>query len=1288
MPLEPRQETVVQVIYKTAEKTFDGPIGGYKTLDGSDDTGNDAALVAAQQPQTQPAPQVQAAPSPQEEATQASASAQFIQPAEPETTPTPEVQFTQPAEPETTPTPEVQSPAVVAETQEQTPTRQTPVIAPPATTQKPEAEPTTTTNAATSDKASSGDTSPTRAATKPGQETDSVASQASSQITGSTPTQDNSISSPSIAVNAASSSTSSTAASVSSQSDGMSGGAKAGLAIGILLAIGLLLGLIFFCYRRKKKQQREAYQVADDDEKSMARDVNNGATVGRAASTRTTSTAPRLSLRPVTQFLPDLAGKRKSGNALANAGGRNLAPADAMNEKKAAQMQSSHPANPFGDHAENSEKTMAPREERAMVPNQANDPTNPFGNHAEALEKPANADRSLPTDAPVPAPLRIRTPTPEGSSHAAGVAGAAGAALVAAGVAGHKANAPAPLNMTPNRAASPGPMPSPAGTEFSMSSATPASMANGPPPSNVHRVQLDFKPSMDDELGLRAGQLVRLLHEYDDGWLSLARIPTAAALALEDLHLRRSMSPGPYGGGPQRPNMPPPGRKRRSNSASEFRERRASPPGPSPMNPNAQNILSSVQKVPLQLQAITAPDQPPPTAAPPPSSMPSRKPVPGQAISAGEDSGAGEMDVSGESHFAASRNANTQPTYDFLSGGGGASPLKAQPLHQSFRQSTMGKPDLANENLRAQLKSLQYEVNSLKSEREFERLRHEQALQDVQERAEADFKKAQASESSKNISSHKYEAMVRQMKEAQDQATNHQVSLEKKVRILQEQNQSLKEDVDEGEAAVATLDRQYKHQLHDIESKQSTLQKTLSDLRADLDMKSSALQHTQERLSKKEFEAGHLESENLRLKAQAGDSETLAVIKRELSDQVAHIRRLETTNREQSAELKQFRRVYKAVEIVEEEKRDLQDKLGLMEDLRTELREAQLRRQILEDERQSWTSYLQGFQEADYDSPEAVARALMKERAETASLVERLGRIQPELSEKDYIIKNLEEERSKCEAELEKLRSSGGAGDFRVRARLERQRALAVKEVDYLRDQLRTFDSEEQTYTSNQFDAQKSKRIQDLESLVDQYRQELQSLNESFSQLESQVQQQQQQPLLSSPRKRHHDSDGQDTDLLGQLSRKNRTLQDTLSTLQTTNAQLSADLSATRTQLSSLQKESRTRILALRANPTSTYLSMRQSEIDSLRAENKALLAQFVPSTHPDSSSPPTDPIQTVPVHSLNNARAELRALETALADKEKRMLRLKQIWSLKSLEFREAVASLLGWRMDFLPNG
>ncbi|KAL8864539.1 MAG: hypothetical protein Q9174_007315 [Haloplaca sp. 1 TL-2023] len=432
---------------------------------------------------------------------------------------------------------------------------------------------------------------------------------------------------------------------------------------------------------------------------------------------------------------------------------------------------------------------------------------------------------------------------------------------------------------------------------------------------------------------------------------------------------------------------------------------------------------------------------------------------------------------------------------------------------------------------------------------------------------------------------------------------------------------------------MSSLDRQYKHQLQEIESKHATLQKTLSDVRADLGIKSSALQNVQERLAKKETDMWSLESENLKLKAQAGDTDEIAAMKTRFSDQVAHNKELEIRVREQDGELRHLKRMHRAVEIVEEEKRVLQTKLSLMDRLQIELHEAQVRRQMLEDERKSWTSYLQSQverEEAEFDSPEAVARALMKERLETASLSERLGRVRPELLEKDDIIKGLEMERNNYQAEAEKLRSGGSsssiAGDPRVRARLERQRALAVKEVEYLREQFRTFDNEEATYTENQFDAQKTKRIQDLETLIDQYRQELHGLNESVSKMKSQQQDSQTSTNLS-PRKRPRDENDVGDDNFSHLSRKNRTLESTISDLQTANAQISADLAATKSQLHSLQETSRTRILTLRSNPTDTHLSMRQAEIDGLRAENKALLAQFVPSTTPAPSSKPWKPL-------------------------------------------------------------
>lgn len=522
------------------------------------------------------------------------------------------------------------------------------------------------------------------------------------------------------------------------------------------------------------------------------------------------------------------------------------------------------------------------------------------------------------------------------------------------------------------------------------------------------------------------------------------------------------------------------------------------------------------------------------------------------------------------------------------------------------------------------------------------------------------------------------------MKETKDQARNQQQDLEKKLRTLQEQNRSLKEDFDEGQTELSSLDRQYKYRLQEIESKHVTLQNTLSDLRADLENKSSTLQTTQERLSIKETEVGHLESEVLRLKAQTGDVETLAVVKRELSETVAHIRKLESTNRDQSGELRHYRRIHKAVEIVEEEKLVLENKLSLMEDLRRGLREAQLQRQILENERQSWTSYLQneggGNQRVEFDSPEALARALVQQRLENASLVERLGAIQPELSEKEEIIKSLEDERNSAQAEVEKLRAhAGGVGDSRTKTRLERQRALAVKEVDYLREQLRTFDSEEITYNSgNQFDEEKTKRIQSLEALVDQYRSELQSLNQTLSAYEENS-----KKIPSSPTslKRPFPSDSPD-ERVGQLSRKNRKLSDSLSALQHTHALLQSDHSAATAQLSALKTTSQTRVLCLRENPTAAIESIKLSTLTTLREENKALLARL---EHPSNGA---SPAQSVPLASLASARQEMQALEAVIRDKDKSMRRHMEAWSKTGLSLRLAVASLLGWQMDPTPGG
>ncbi|KAI9867567.1 MAG: hypothetical protein M1813_008366 [Trichoglossum hirsutum] len=298
----------------------------------------------------------------------------------------------------------------------------------------------------------------------------------------------------------------------SSPSGGLSGAAKAGITLAVLVGVGLLLSVILLFYRRKKRLN-DSYGKASDEGSSFQ---NNGGGIAsnRRDSTRSGETVrevPQLSLRPVTQFLPNLSPNRKSaGSPLAMA--------------TAAQ----------GRHATPSPTSSSNgRERKMMTPSPTNDPANPFGNHAEPSERsitPGPGAGSGVNASAFPAP----------SSGA--VVGPAGfAAATAAGALAVRQKAPPPLDLSNRRkfsadaSASQISLPlSDTGTDNSRSSATTVSTpvvatagaagATRQPSPPVHRVQLDFKPSMVDELGLRAGQLVRLLHEYDDGWALCIRL--------------------------------------------------------------------------------------------------------------------------------------------------------------------------------------------------------------------------------------------------------------------------------------------------------------------------------------------------------------------------------------------------------------------------------------------------------------------------------------------------------------------------------------------------------------------------------------------------------------------------------------------------------------------------------------------------------------------------------------------------------------------------------------------
>lgn len=303
----------------------------------------------------------------------------------------------------------------------------------------------------------------------------------------------------------------------SAEAGGMSGGAKAGLALGVLLGIGALLVGVLFLYRRKKNkaQQEQLDNEKNLNEKSLMKEMPPPPPAEDNASLRTArtmSTAPRLSLRPVTQFSPTLTEHRKSSGKALEMGATLAVPRDQMpspsqtNTPTAATRPNEDPfgdpKNPFGnDAAADSPPNSA---SNAPSPQHLND----FANPASAI---AAADAG-PASVPLPASPAVTTPIPRKEVPSPlSIRSEAGALSIAQ---------PSPA-FTDDFPASPGPAPTgppPIAVAGGLASGP---MNAAPGPNNVHRVQLDFKPSMSDELELHAGQLVRMLHEYDDGWVSL-----------------------------------------------------------------------------------------------------------------------------------------------------------------------------------------------------------------------------------------------------------------------------------------------------------------------------------------------------------------------------------------------------------------------------------------------------------------------------------------------------------------------------------------------------------------------------------------------------------------------------------------------------------------------------------------------------------------------------------------------------------------------------------------------
>ncbi|CCU83195.1 SH3 domain containing protein [Blumeria hordei DH14] len=249
------------------------------------------------------------------------------------------------------------------------------------------------------------------------------------------------------------------------KSSSMTSTGKASLILGIVLLLGAILLMLQFYLKKKRDNGISKIQ---DDEKDGYRDMSQKASVpftASSASNASSATEP---------------GPNNQSDKNRNDGNSPVSNYD-ESEKRSLTTPTDIQPNPFGNHAEISVDSV-----NANGPNILNNPSpTSRGNiPVPMLVRGASKRSQRQQDFPkAPSPATSKT-------HSA-----------------HQINTPY-ANVKPQLSRT-------------------AQSTDPDIPIAVHRAQLDFAPSMDDELELIAGQLVRVLHEYDDGWAMCIRLDSS-----------------------------------------------------------------------------------------------------------------------------------------------------------------------------------------------------------------------------------------------------------------------------------------------------------------------------------------------------------------------------------------------------------------------------------------------------------------------------------------------------------------------------------------------------------------------------------------------------------------------------------------------------------------------------------------------------------------------------------------------------------------------------------------
>ncbi|KAJ1967455.1 coiled-coil domain-containing protein mad1 [Dispira parvispora] len=596
--------------------------------------------------------------------------------------------------------------------------------------------------------------------------------------------------------------------------------------------------------------------------------------------------------------------------------------------------------------------------------------------------------------------------------------------------------------------------------------------------------------------------------------------------------------------------------------------------------------------------------------------------------------------------------------------------------------------------LRLQLSKAKYEASRAQSELEHERLTHESERLEWEKTLKEHTLRLDRLEKDRRFLFEKEKEASEKYFQAENEMQTLKDDYEKRIHQVREQ---ATEWLEQYQADAAKQDENgAQAQIEAWRDRVAGYEKTVAQLQDQLEERAISNEETLKSCLQAQNRANQLEQELAGLRAGQHREHELGSLSGELKHQVGYIKTLESKIRGLQQELESYESRHENYELLQEKNSELEQRVRLLEPLRDELTTLETEITQMREEKAQWQSSLQNILDVNKGEPDGpqsenldpstltplrLTDIAIQQRREIAALYEQMGTLRADASGTHVEVRDLQQQLSTAQSRVTQLEQQHSR-DKRTLQRLEKLRVLAQRETEFLREQLKSYDMEELSFADDgPHDKVKSQRIAELEQLVQEYRDQVVRLNEQLTQRPT--------PAESTGQLVPHGvlEDQSDANVSAQLAQDNEALRREQTRLQQLLDKQERELTLLEHRVGLGDYNPRTtRVLQLAENPTSQAYAIRETTLQNLRLENEQLREQLTQSKSPGVGE--SGPTPSLPSQTVQNLLADHKAMQHQVEEKEKRMRRLKEGWRAKAQEMREAVYSLLGYRVDFLENG